>query len=88
MRETNKQDILGSLLCAAKEPKMDVRMIAVNCLGFYTNQAERVVPVLTKALADDYPDVRVRAVMAFYKINPAAAEKAGALSVLFDSRSY
>lgn len=26
--------------------------------------------------------------MAFYQINPVAAEKPGALSVLFDSRSY
>jgi hypothetical protein len=56
-------------------------MLAVVCLEFYKDVPDRVIPTLTKRLADASPDVRIRAAMAFYKVDPAAAEKAGALSV-------
>ncbi len=78
---SEKAQLLPQILMASTDPEMMVRMQAFNCLGFYKEQSEEIVPTLTKALGDNYPDVRIRAAMAFHEVNPAAAEKAGALSV-------
>jgi len=43
-----------------------------------------VIPILSKALTDNFADVRIRAAMAFYRFDPAQAEKAGALTTAFD----
>ena len=83
-----KGPILALVLAAAQDPKMEVRMSAVYCLGYFKEAPDRVTPVLSKALTDDYPDVRVRAAIAFYRLDPAQAEKRGALNTLFDSLPY
>jgi hypothetical protein len=73
--------VLPQLIAAAADREMMIRMLAVVCLEFFKDVPDRVIPTLTKRLADDSPDVRIRAARAFYKIDPAAAERAGALSV-------
>jgi hypothetical protein len=83
-----KGRILALVLAAAQDRQMEVRMSAVYGLGFFKEASNRVIPVLSKALTDDYPDVRVRAAIAFYRIDPARAEKAGALSTAFDCLQY
>ena len=45
---------------------------------------DQVIPVLSKALTDDSPDVRIRAAKAFYGLDPVQAQKAGALTTAFD----
>lgn len=80
----DREQILSLLLAAAHDSKLEVRMSAVACLDLYKDQPERVIPVLTKALADDDPDVRIRAAMSLNKIDPAIAEKAGAVAVASD----
>jgi HEAT repeat protein len=83
-----KEAILPLLLAMAQDSKDEVRMVAFVGMGFYDNQANRVIPILTKALTDLDPDVRVRAAMSLCKVDPAVAANAGALSVLFDSRRW
>lgn len=79
-----KAEILSRIEAAAQDPYYEVRMCAANCLGFYRNASNRVAPILTKALKDNYPDVRIRAAMAFHALDPALAEDAGAIAVAFD----
>ena len=79
-----KAEILPKLLTAATDPETPVRMSAVSCLRFYKDASGQVIPTLTKASADDYPDVRIRAAMAFHEVDPAAAERAGAIPVAID----
>lgn len=76
LEEEPKQEILPSLLDASKDLNSEVRMVAVYSLCFFTNQAQAVVPVLTNALHDTEPDVRVRASMALYKVDPASRSSA------------
>ena len=59
---------------------MGVRMTAVYCLGYFKEDTNQVIPVLSKGLTDNFPDVRIRAAMAFYRLDPVQAEKAGALT--------
>jgi HEAT repeat protein len=79
-----KEAILTLVLAAAQDPQIEVRMSAVNCLGYFKEAPDQVIPVLAKALTDNFPDVRIRAAMAFYRFDPAQAEKAGALTTAFD----
>jgi hypothetical protein len=79
-----KGTILTLVLAAAQDPQMEVRMSAVLCLGYFKEAPDQVIPVLSKALTDNFPDVRIRAAMAFYRFDPAQAEKAGALTTAFD----
>jgi RNA polymerase sigma factor (sigma-70 family) len=79
-----KETILTLVLAAAQDPQMEVRMSAVYCLGYFKEAANQAIPVLSKALTDDFPDVRVRAAMAFYKLDPVQAEKAGAITTAID----
>ena len=79
-----KGTILTLVLAAAQDAQMEVRMSAVYCLGYFKEAADQVIPVLSKALTDSFPDVRIRAVMALYRFDPAQAEKAGALTTAFD----
>jgi HEAT repeat protein len=83
-----KEEILALVLAAAHDRRMEVRMSSVYSLGFFNEASNRVLPVLSQALTDDYPDVRVRAAIAFYGIDPAGAEKAGALSTALDCLQY
>jgi hypothetical protein len=76
--------VFALVLAAAQDPQMEVRMSAIYCLGYFKDAPDQVVPILSKALNDNSPDVRIRAAMAFYEFNPVAAEKAGALTVAFD----
>ena len=59
-------------------------MSAVCCLGYFKEAPDQVIPILSKALTDNFADVRIRAAMAFYRFDPAQAEKAGALTTAFD----
>lgn len=79
-----KAQLLPLLVTATRDPERAVRMCAVNCLGFYPENRDLLLPLLTKALEDVFPDVRIRAAMAFYKLDPTAAERAGALAVAVD----
>lgn len=81
---TEKGQFLPSLIEKTEDQQMEVRMIAVVCLGYYRDQANLVVPVLTNALANPYPDVRIRAAMALDRIDPNAAERAGVKAVAHD----
>jgi hypothetical protein len=83
-----KLEILTNILTAATDKQAEVRMSAVYCLRFYKEASNQVTSALVTALADDKPDVRIRAAMAFYEIDPAAAEKARAVSVAFDCLEY
>src|SRR5205814_3264972 len=76
--------ILSLVLGAAQDPRMEVRMSAVFCLGYFKETPDQVIRVLSKALTDDSPDVRIRAAKAFYGLDPVQAEKAGALATAFD----
>jgi hypothetical protein len=79
-----KGTILGLVLAAAGDPEMPVRMSAVCCLGYFKEAPDQVRPILTKALTDNFSDVRIRAAMAFYRFDPAQAEKCGAISTAID----
>lgn len=81
---TDKDQFLPLLIGAAQDPQMEVRMSAVSCLGHYREQSNLVIPVLTNALANPYPDVRIRAAMALHRVDPAAAEKARVKDVAYD----
>ena len=48
---------------------------------------DQVIPVLSKALTDNSPDVRIRAAKAFYGLDPVQAQKAGAAWGLQDAAS-
>ena len=78
-----RETIFSLVLTAAQDPQMEVRMSAVYCLGFFKDAPDQVIPVLSKALNDEYPDVRIRAAMVFYRFDPARAEKAGAVTTAF-----
>jgi HEAT repeat protein len=80
----DKADIFPLLVTATEDSRMEVRMSAVNCLGFYKDQPDRVIPYLTNALADYSPDVRIPAAMALDRVDPIVAEEAGAVAVAFD----
>ena len=82
--EVGKDQFLAVIIGVAEDPRMEVRMSAVACLGHYTNRTDLVIPALSNALADPYPDVRIRAAMALYKVDPQAAERLGALTVAYD----
>jgi HEAT repeat protein len=84
----DKGTILALVLAAAQDPKKEVRMMAVYCLQHFKDASDQVTPVLANALTDYYPDVRVRAAIAFYRIDPIGAEKAGALSIVSDVLQY
>jgi len=79
-----KGTILTLVLAAAQDPQMAVRMSAVYCLGYFKEATNQVIPVLSKGLTDNFPDVRIRAAMAFYRLAPVQAEKAGALTTAID----
>lgn len=79
-----KDQFLPWLLDAAYDPQMEVRMSAVDCLGHYRDQPNVVIPVLSNALENPYPDVRIRAAMALNRVDPAAAERARVKDVAYD----
>jgi len=52
---SEKAQLLPQILMASTDPEMMVRMQAFNCLGFYKEQSEEIVPTLTKALGTITP---------------------------------
>lgn len=76
-----KSTVLPAILRCAQDPHQEVRMCAAVDLQYFPGDAATVVPVL-KSLMQDSPDVRVRAAMAFYRLDPRLAENAGVLAVL------
>jgi hypothetical protein len=56
-------------------------MSATYSLRYFQEDHDRLVPVLSRALTDHSPDVRIRAAMAFDTLDPDRAQNAGVLSV-------
>ena len=81
---SSKEEIFSLVMAGAQDSRMEVRMSAVWCLGFFKQKAAEVIPVLGKALNDKYPDVRIRAAEAFFRIDQVRAEKAGVVSAAYD----
>lgn len=79
-----KDNLLPLVLGAAHDSKMEVKSRAVLCLGRYRDQSTLVIPVLTNALNDPYPDVRIRAAIALHRLDPMAAEIARVKDVAYD----
>jgi hypothetical protein len=82
-----KREILSLVVSAAADSKMPVRMSAVYCLGYFTEATNTVIPVLSNAFTDTSPDVRIRAALAFHRLDPVMAKRAGSLSVARDCLS-
>jgi hypothetical protein len=76
--------LLPLVVGATQDPKLEVRMVAMLGLGYFTNQPHLVKPVLTNALTDPNPAVRIRAATALYQLDPVAAEGLGALTIAYD----
>ena len=79
-----RDQYLPLLLAAAEDPRVEVRMSAVLCLGHYPDQSHLVIPVLTNALENPYPEVRIRAAMALHRVDPVAAQKARVADVAYE----
>jgi HEAT repeat protein len=61
-----------------------LRNNAALALRYYSEQRQIVAPVLVKALQDPVPLVRVVAAEALNRVDPDAAEKAGAIAVVIE----
>jgi hypothetical protein len=81
-----KNQFLPLLIRAAESPEMEIRMTAIACLGHYRDQPKLVISVLSNALANPEPEVRIRAAMALNQVDPVAAEKARVKEVAYDCR--
>jgi hypothetical protein len=75
-----RRKILSLVLEAAQDPRVDVRMNAVQCLGYFREAPDEIIPVLSKAITNQSPDIRIQAAIAFHRLNPLEAEQAGAFS--------
>jgi hypothetical protein len=79
-----KEKIFALLLAAAQDPEQMVRGSALGCLRYFKEASAELIPIFSQALRDPSREVRIRAALAFYKFDPALAEKAGALTTTID----
>ena len=78
-----KRRLLPDLIRAMQDPiEWALRNNAAVALRYYPEQAQVVSPVLAKALQDSAPQVRLEAAIALNRVDPEAAKKAGAVSVV------
>lgn len=78
----DKEKIFPAVLRAAQDNQREVRMSAACALQYFPEHKATIIPVLKKFLFDESdPDVRIRAVLALYELDPMMAEKAGAAVV-------
>jgi HEAT repeat protein len=78
-----KQQMLPALIRDLQNPgNWGLRNNAANALKWFPEQREIVAPVLVKALQDSQRQVRLLAAEALGHVDPDAAKRAGALSVV------
>lgn len=80
----DKDKIFLAILRATKNTYPEVRMSAVYALHNFPEHASAIFPILKKLLGDSEPDIRIGAATVFYRLDPIAAEKAGAVVVAAD----
>jgi hypothetical protein len=79
-----KQKLLGEFIQGVQAPQ-PVRSTAAIALGFYPEAAHLVVPPLVNCLRDLDPAVRVFSARTLNRVDPAAAQKQGALKIILNT---
>jgi HEAT repeat protein len=83
MDKKEKRKLLPDFIHAVEDnSNSGLRNNAALALRYYPEQRQIVVPVLVKALQDPVPQVRLLAAEALNRVDPDAAEKAGAIIVV------
>jgi HEAT repeat protein len=84
MPANEKKKLLPNIIRALESggQSSSLRNNAAIALRYYPEQTSLVAPPLVKALQDPMPLVRIRAAEALNRVDPAAASKAGAVTVL------
>jgi hypothetical protein len=85
MAGPQKQAYIPRIVLATQDTNTSVRMIAAYCLRSFSNRTDAVYPALKLAMQDREPDVRIRAAMAAYYLDPSAGSNSDhALDVAYD----
>src|SRR6266849_1546668 len=85
MDKKEKRRLLPDFIHALEDnSNSGLRNNAALALRYYPEQRQIVAPVLVKALQDAIPQVRLLAAEGLNRVDPDAAEKAGAIAVVIE----
>jgi HEAT repeat protein len=78
----DKARLLPKFIRCMNSGDRSVRNNAIGALYYYPEAKEKVVPVLTRALADSHPRVQIRAAEALNRVAPDQMKSSGAMPVI------